>query len=50
MLDRAAPHEQGVAVPGFLVLYDWRQLLVISNQDKSVGAEQRSEADGLANL
>lgn len=43
-------HVHTSTLPSFLVLHYWRQLLVISNQDKSLGVEQRSQTDRLADL
>lgn len=37
-------------LPCFLVLHYWWQLLVISDQDKSFGVEQRPQTDRLADL
>lgn len=37
-------------LPSLLVLHYWRQLLVISDQDKSLGVEQGSQTDGLTDL
>lgn len=36
--------------PGFMVLHYWWELLMVSNKDKSLGVEQRSQADRLADL
>lgn len=37
-------------VPRFLLMHYRGQLLVVANQDKPVGVEQRAQADGLADL
>lgn len=39
-----------ILLPSFLILYYWWQLLVVSNQDKSLCIEQGSYTDRLADL